>query len=178
MMEDRVRPVYARGVYTISEDGLFNWAITYEYEDPDEYYASLEDVGKELRALRKGMESVLKEERVVFNGKEVKPTIVSTSLSFPYGPKRPALHFVIQSNVELKKDNTYENLYESGMAEYGYEALWILPPRARVVEVVASGIVERTADNIIFIKMERGLKYEGYEMIRFVMKASERSKSA
>lgn len=166
-MEDRVKPIYARGVYTISEDGLFNWAITYEYEDSDEYYASLMNVEEELKGLRKGMESVLKEERVVFNGRDVKPAVISASLSFPYGSKRPAIHFVVQCHVELKRDNTYENLYESGVAEYGYEALWILPPKAKVVEVVASGIVERPTDNIVFIKMEKGLKYEGYEMIRF-----------
>lgn len=168
-MEDRIKPIYARGIYTISMDGLFNWAITYEYDDPDEYYASLKDVKEELKALKKGMESVLKEERVVFNGEEVKPVVVSTSISFPYGSNRPAIHFVVQSNVKLKEDNTYENLYESGMAEYGYEALWILPQRAKVVEVVASGVVERPANNVIFIRMEKGLKYEGYEMIRFVI---------
>ena len=167
-MEDRVRPVYARGVYTISDDGLFNWAITYEYDDPDEYYASLEDVKGELRALREGMESVLKEERVTFNGIDVNPKVVSASLSFPYGPKNPAIHFVVQCKVKLRKDNTYENIYESGTSEYGYEALWILPPKAKVIEVVASGMVERPADNVVFIKMEKGLRYEGYEMIRFL----------
>lgn len=169
MMEERIKPVYARGIFTISGDGVLNWIITYEYEDPDEYYASLKDVKGELRALKRGMESVLKEERVLFNGEELKPEVISVSISFPYGPTRPALHFVVRSDVKLKEDNTYENLYESGVAEYGYDAIWVLPPKARVVEVVASGIVERPSNNVVFIRMEKGLKYEGYEMIRFVL---------
>jgi hypothetical protein len=168
-VEDKIRPEYARGFYHVSEDGLFSQVIIFEYLDQDLYYSSLaeDELEEELELLREGMNEVLREERVLINGKEVRPRVISVGISYPLGKQRPNVTFVVQFRAELEKDNSYENLYESTVADYGYEAYWIFPPKTQIVEIQASGKIEKLAKNVIRILSHKGMKVEGYEMIRF-----------
>ncbi len=168
-MAEKVRDKFARGIYVVSKDGLFSELITYEYEDPDGYYSSLtkSELEATLSGFKKGMEEALKEERILVNGSEVKPKVKSVTMTHPYGTRRVDVTFFIQFRAKLGKDNSYENIYESGVATYNFEALWLFPPRTKIIEVRSSGVVEKLASNIVKIFGWKGMKYDGYDMIRF-----------
>ena len=115
-----------------------------------------------------GMEEILSKERVMFNGEEVKVKVANVTLSSEPKRRLGFVNYVLESKVNLSpgEENTYENTYEPGVAEYGYEVIWVFPPGTKVLEVVSPSRY-KVHGHIVTFLANRGDEYDGYESIRF-----------
>jgi len=163
-----VKPIYARGFFNMNSFGEINQLIVFYYYDKDEYYASLEkeEVRNEVRKLKENMQYYLDQEVIKINGKRVRAKVLFVRLGL-LSIKYPYVEFLIRFKGSLKKGiNEYEDIYEEEVAEYPYEALWILP--GKVIDYKIAGNV-KVKGNILFLKVKKGIKVGGTEKIRFVI---------
>jgi len=171
MSEDFVIPIHAQGFFVVCSDGTVHQVVTFDYYDPDQYYAELEEEGgleEELEVMAARMQSFLDEEVVKISGKRVRPTVEMVDLVYRGSRTRPSVTFVIMFRGRLTPGlNRYENEYESEVVEYDYEVYWLLPPGARVVEVELDGVVDVIDGRIVVARVARGERLRGKEVIVF-----------
>ncbi|MBP1448406.1 MAG: hypothetical protein JZD41_00060 [Thermoproteus sp.] len=63
--------------------------------------------------------------------------------------------------------NKYEDKYAEEVAEYDYDAVWILPEGARLLRWQIAGSAEAPEPNVLRIRVKRGTKVGGYESFEF-----------
>ncbi len=168
-----VVPVHAQGFFTVSRRGEVYEILVFDYYDPDEYYARLIhrplDYEREMARLAANMQEELDRERVIVNGRTVRPRVQVVGLEHRGSPDSPYLTFIIYFKAPLRRGlNVYENIYEESVAEYDYEVYWMFPPRARVVEVEMETEYEVLGrGNILLLWARRGDRVGGSEKIVF-----------
>ena len=163
-----VKPIYARGFFNMNSLGETNQLVIFYYYDKDEYYASLnkDEVRDEIRRLKENMQYYLDQEIIKINGKRVRAKVLFARLGL-LSIKYPYVEFLIRFKGTLKKGiNEYEDIYEEEIAEYPYEALWVLP--GKVTEYKISGEV-KVKENVLFLKVKKGVKVGKIEKIKFII---------
>lgn len=171
MSWESVRPLHAVGYYLV-DARMFRQLITFVYHDPEGFFLeatrSKKRLDEETERFRVGMKEVLDQERVLFNGREVDVSVSSVVISSDPARSLGLVSYVLESRLELKlgEENTYENSYEPGVAEYGYEAVWVFPPGTEIIEVVSPSRYEIQGHVLVFLA-SKGDEYDGYEAIRF-----------
>ena len=164
----KIVPIYARGFFNMNSFGETNQLIVFYYYDKDEYYASLkkDEIKDEIKKLKENMQYYLDQEVIKVNREKVKAKVLFVRLGL-LSVKYPYVEFLIKFKGTLKKGiNEYEDIYEEEITEYPYEALWILP--GKVTEYKINGNV-KVKNNILFLKVKKGIKVGGIEKIKFVI---------
>jgi len=167
-------PVYAQGVHVWSEDEV-KLLILFEYLDRNRFYYNLinrggEDLLNELTTLRTNMQKFLDEEVIRVNGMRVRPVVVDVAIGVRGTPSRSYVEYLVVFPFPLVKGlNTYENYYEEETAEYDYEILWILPSRARIVDVNIAGVYDLPLPNVLRVLVKRGTRVGGFEGFKFTI---------
>jgi hypothetical protein len=165
-MSENVRPVYARGFFSVSFDGLVNQLIVFYYYDPDAYYAGLsdEELEEETRTLKENLQYYLDEEKISINGTRVRARVRYVRIGL-ISTNYPFAEFIVDFRGPLTKgENVYENEYEREVAEYPYEAIWVFP--GEVVDFRLAGRV-RKINNILELLVDPGTETGGVEWIKF-----------
>jgi len=165
-------PVYGQGFFTLTR-GAIHYVIVFDYIDDEGEYANLmkrpELIAREEDALRRNMQKLMDEERVVINSLDVKPSVKKASIEIRGDKKRVSITFytLIPFKPRIGR-NIYENFYEPTVAEYPYTVYWIAEPCIRIDSIEGSGNV-RIDDNIAVIRVNRGSKIDGYESVLFTI---------
>ena len=173
-MSEYVVPVHSKGIFIVSIDGTITQVISFDYYDPDQYYAELEEREKleyELSVVAENMQSFLNDEIVKINGERVWPRVKMVDLIYLGSKTRPSIIFFILFNGKFHKGiNVYENSYESVIVEYDYEVYWKFPEGVKIVEWTLDGCVSILGDeNILVTKVSKGEKISGHEKIVFMI---------
>ncbi|MCP8309966.1 MAG: hypothetical protein L6M37_04370 [Candidatus Methylarchaceae archaeon HK02M1] len=171
-MTNEVEPIHAHGFFWVSEEGVVNQTIIFDYYDKKGYYASLllkpDEYEQEMIKLFHSMQNLLDQEKVLVNGVKYKPKLLTVSLDHRGSENLPCITFLITFRGRIKiGTNTYENFYERGIIEYDYEAYWVFPERTKILEVESSIDYEVVAKNILIMRAIRGDRYSGSERIVF-----------
>jgi len=167
-----VVPVYAQGFYVVNP-GVVNMIIIFDYLDRGQYYAKLlkrggEELAREVSTVWENMQKFMDEEIVKINGQRVRPVIREVYIALRGNPTRPYITFLGDFPAPLREgENLYENYYEEETAEYDYEAVWILPHGAEVLEWHFGGEVETPEPNILRVAVAKGTHVGGREYIKF-----------
>ncbi|BFH72562.1 hypothetical protein SJAV_05060 [Sulfurisphaera javensis] len=165
-MSENIKPIYARGFFNMNNLGETNQLVIFYYYDKDSYYASLkkDEIKNELNKLKDNMQYYLDREIIKVNGKRVKAKVLFTRLGL-LDVTHPYVEFIIRFYGELNQgENLYEDIYEEEIAEYPYEAIWVLP--GKIISYSLSGRV-KIKNNILFVKVKKGTKIKGNEKIVF-----------
>ncbi|EHP70468.1 hypothetical protein MetMK1DRAFT_00009710 [Metallosphaera yellowstonensis MK1] len=165
-MSDRVKPVYARGFFSVSSDGWVNQLVVFYYYDPESYYAGLspDELSKERETLKENMQYFLDQERIAINGKVTKARVRIVRIGL-ISTNYPFVEYVIDFKGETRRgENVYENEYEREVAEYPYEALWIFP--GQVTSHSLAGNV-KVFNNVLELTVSPGTETGGLEWIKF-----------
>jgi hypothetical protein len=170
----RVIPIHAQGFFSVPpRRGYIYEVLVFDYYDPEEYYAVLihrpVEYEEEMARLTANMQGFLDSETIEINGRRSKPRVRTVSLEFRGDPSSPYLTFIIYFYADLRRGvNRYVNIYEESEAEYDYEVYWMLPPRARFIEVDVASEYEVLGDgNILLFWARRGDRLPGREEIAF-----------
>ncbi|BCU69283.1 hypothetical protein [Stygiolobus caldivivus] len=166
--KDFVIPVYASGFFNFSSDGQVTQFTTFYYLDRRGYYLSLgkRRLKEELKTIKNNLQAIIDEEEIRINGKRVRAYVKWVKIKL-LDPHHPMIEFIITFTGSLKKGiNEYYNTYEEEIAEYPYEALWILP--GRIIKVDMAGEAE-VRENILRLKVNKGTRVGGKEGIRFLI---------
>ncbi len=171
-MSEEVIPVHAQGFFIVSPNGVITQIVVFDYFDPKEYYSRIlrgeGSLEQEFLKLTSNMQMFLDEEKVLINGKQVKPKVTGVDICLRGDPKRPSVTFFITFKGNFKLgSNTYEDYYESTIAEYDYEFYWIFFPGSFIAEVIVPGAHEVIGDRILMVWVQKGEEIEGYEKIVF-----------
>ena len=173
--EPKLKPVFAHGIFVVTEESGVAQTLIYEYIDETSYYWSIIELGdmarlkQEKDLLKRNMQELLEEEEIVFNGVKVKPRVFDVKISAPL-PTSVSFTFLIGFPAPIRKgENVYQNFYEPEVVEYDYNVVWYLP--SHVLDVKANFGVPYTLVNnhIILFSVKRGTRTPGYEEIRFKM---------
>lgn len=167
-------PVHAESYFIVERNGKFNQILKYQYYDPEEYYYTLihrpREYYKEIKRLYCVMNEVLKEERVLINGKQVKLNVKLVNIDFAGYVDQPYILYYIKFKGPLRKGvNIFEDFYEETVAEYDYEVYWFFPERTKILEVYVDGDFDLVNSNKLFIWARKGDKISGYEKIIFML---------
>ncbi|MCC6020859.1 MAG: hypothetical protein LM577_05775 [Thermoproteaceae archaeon] len=174
-MTEEVVPVYAQGFYVVNP-GVVNMIIIFDYSDRARYYYRLlreggERLSREISTVWENMQRFMDGEVVRVNGQRVRPLIHDVYVGLRGSPTRPYIVFTGSFPAPLKDgENVYENVYEEEAAEYDYEAVWIFPQNAQIVDWHFSGAVETPEPYILRVSVKRGANVGGREYIKFVLK--------
>jgi len=94
----------------------------------------------------------------------VRPVVDDVFVAIRGDARRPYVEYLISFPAPLKKGvNTYENYYEEEVAEYDYEATWILPKNAKILSWEMGGRVETPEPYILRILVNKGVRVGGRE---------------
>ncbi|PUA32759.1 MAG: hypothetical protein B7O98_04720 [Zestosphaera tikiterensis] len=167
-----MKPIYGHGVFFVSLDGVFIQNIFFEYVDVrKEFYETIRVDSlreEEVSNIKERMQAFLDEEIVKINGKVVKPKVMAVDVGFRTSPKRPYINFIIVFKGDFIKGlNVYENIYEPEVSEYDYTVLWIFHSGIQVVDADFGMPYERLGNNVMLLKVKKGVKTSGYERISF-----------
>jgi len=171
--EPVLKPVFAHGIFVVTEESGVVQTLIFEYIDETSYYWNIVELDDTTRLkqeevlLRRNMQELLGEEVVLFNGLKVEPRVLGVRISAPL-PTRVSFTFLIGFPAQLRKgENLYQNFYEPEVVEYDYNVVWYLPLRA--LEVKADFGVPYTLINnhVIVFSVKRGTRTAGYEEIKF-----------
>jgi len=173
-MGNKVEPIHAHGFFWVSQEGLVNQNVIFDYFDEKEYYFSLShkpnEYEKEMIKLFHSMQNMLNQEKVLINDIICMPKVRTVSLDFRGSENLPTIIFFITFKGQVKNGlNVYENYYEKGIVEYDYEAYWVFPETTKILGVESSILYEIVSQNILIMKARKGDKYFGYEKIVFDM---------
>lgn len=93
---------------------------------------------------------------------------MAVDVGFRTSPKRPYINFIVVFKGDFIKGlNVYENIYEPEVSEYDYTVLWIFHSGIQVVDVDFGMPYERLGNNVMLLKVKKGVKTSGYERISF-----------
>ncbi|MEM0484944.1 MAG: hypothetical protein QW434_09660 [Pyrobaculum sp.] len=171
-MEEEIIPVYAQGFYVVSQ-GVVNMIIIFDYLDKGQYYYKLlkrggEGLSREIATVWENMQRFMDEEIVRVNGERVRPILHEVYIALRGSPTRPYITFIGSFPAPLRPgENLYENYYEEEVAEYDYEAVWIFPKGAEVLEWHFGGVVETPEPNLLRVSVAKGTNVGGREYIKF-----------
>lgn len=99
----------------------------------------------------------------------VRPVVVDVFIGARGTPSRSYVEYLVTFPFPIREGlNTYENYYEEEVAEYDYEILWVLPPRARVVDVHIAGTYDMPMPNVLRVLVKRGTRVGGFEGFKFL----------
>jgi len=165
------KPIYGNGFFHIAPGTIF-YTIVFEYTDEDEEYYNMTvrgDIEREEDRLKAEMQRILDNEKVVINGSYVKASVISAKAEVR-GLRRlsSAAFFVEMRYRPMSGVNTYENIYESEVAEYDYTVYWLAPPGGRIKSYDISGDASLSEDGrLLTIKVRAGTRVKGYESLSF-----------
>ncbi|MCE4613779.1 MAG: hypothetical protein F7C07_08145 [Desulfurococcales archaeon] len=164
------RPVFGQGVYYVTSRGTIFHTVIYEYYDEEEEYYSLLKSGHhrgEERRLKKTMQELLSNDRVVVNGKQVTPQVIDARIETRGYKNLSSTTFHIVMNYEpLEGRNVLEVFYAPVKTEYGYVIDWVLDECMEIIEVETDGIVE-SSKKTARVRVKRGERLKGYESLVF-----------
>ncbi|MCE4614627.1 MAG: hypothetical protein F7B60_03770 [Desulfurococcales archaeon] len=181
--EPELTPIESTGFFTVYPHGEILQVVEYKYYEETGYYQRvLEDKGllaREKRLLHRGMENILRGERILINGQQASWNVLQPDIVL-LEPNRPVIIFHVSISFNVKDGrNIYEEYYEEAEAEYNYEAYWYLPMCMHVLKVEASGETGVSDDDrLVVIKVSKGEHVEGYESLLFENKCKLSSNSA
>ncbi|MCE4609058.1 MAG: hypothetical protein F7C36_01580 [Desulfurococcales archaeon] len=165
-------PMYGQGFFHISYNTIY-YTIVFDYYDKDGDYAKIlmdpRSRREEEKEIKKNMQRLMDEERIVINGRDVR-AIVDSALLEPRGHRR--LHSVVfhvrMDYTPIEGVNVYENFYEPDTAEYDYTVYWIAPPGGEILTIESEGRVYYQANKrIAVIRVSKGTRLSGYEAVSF-----------
>lgn len=165
-------PVYAQGAFVVSP-GRAVMVIAFDYLDKGGYYAGLlrrggEELAEEVEALWSNMQRFLDEEELRINGERVRPVVRDVEIGLRGSPERPFVQYIADFPAPLRPGvNKYEDKYAEEVAEYDYDAVWILPEGARLLRWQIAGSAEAPEPNVLRIRVKRGAKVGGHESFEF-----------
>ncbi len=168
-MSEDVTPIYALGNFVMDRSGNVTQYTFFYYYDKNTYYASLSKqiLKEELNEIRRNMQRFLDEEQILINGERSLAKVINIDL-YLLDFEHPVLEFIILFRGRLKKGvNVYENSYEEEVAEYPYQAIWRLP--GKVIHVNMNGKIS-IFKNFLKIKVDKGTKVGGVEIIKFLLR--------
>lgn len=168
MNENNIEPIYARGFFNMNNFGDTSQFTVFYYYDPDGYYATLkrEKLKKEVHKIRKNMQYYLDKEIIKINGTRIRAKVIFTRIGL-LDVTHPFIEFLIKFKGELRSgENEYYDVYNEEVAEYPFEAIWVLP--GKIISYQLSGKV-RVKDNILYLKVRKGTKIAGKEKITFLI---------
>ncbi|MGC8570625.1 hypothetical protein [Caldivirga sp.] len=167
-MSEEVKPIYAKGFFTMDLSGTVRQYTVFYYTDPKFYYANLseDEYRRELSLLRRNMQQFLDEEVIRINGVRVHAKVVYVNVGL-LTVNLPFIEFLITFKGSLRSGvNNYEDEYEEEVTEYPYDILWWLP--GNVVEVSMAGEVN-VKGNVLTVKVSEGTRVGGKESITFIV---------
>jgi hypothetical protein len=170
--ELKLIPIGSTGFFTVYPHGEILQIIEFRYYEETGYYQQIMEnhdlLEKEKRLLRKGMENVLREERILVNGQETRWKVLEPDIIL-VDKNHPILVFHVSIFFDIKDGrNIYEEYYEETIAEYDYQAYWYFPTCMSVLNAEASGeITVYNGNRLVVIKASRGDHIEGYESLLF-----------
>lgn len=167
-MSEFVKPIYAKGIFSMDSEGFVTQYLIFYYTDPKMYYANLtrEEYEEELNKVKLNMQSFLDEEEIRINDRRVRARVLYANIGL-ITLNTPYIEFLIRFGGGLRKGvNVYEDIYEEEVTEYPYDILWYLP--GKVLEVSMAGSV-KIMGNIVLVRVGKGLRVGGREVIRFVV---------
>lgn len=173
---ERIKPLHAQCFFSVSRRGEFHQFLTYDYMDPDGYYAELvhaaeEQYEEEMSRLIANMQSFLDSEVVKVNGRRVRPRVLSISMEHRGVREVPCITWLIWFKGRAKGGvNVFENFSEQEVAEYDFEVAWLFPWRSKVLEVQVPTDYEVVGGRALFIWARKGDRVGGYEKIVFELK--------
>jgi hypothetical protein len=122
---------------------------------------------EEEARLRSSMQELLRNDRVIVNGRQVAPTVIDVRIEVR-GYKRlssATFHIIIEYDP-VEGRNVLEVIYEPTRAEYSYVIDWVVDKCTRIVEVDTDGLVEVTG-RTARVRVRKGEKLRGYESLVF-----------
>ncbi|ALU11469.1 hypothetical protein EYM_01375 [Ignicoccus islandicus DSM 13165] len=170
-----MKPIHAQGYYFVTPLGS-SWQIievvNYYYYDEEGLLASKlhkpREYREEILTTWENMQRALDSEEVKVNGKPTKVTVRNVSMEFVGFKEVPYFTFVLEFHGPIVEGiNCFENSFEEGVAEYDYEAFWLLPPGYEFVEAVTSCEYDLPDEEgrILMLWCRKGDKVKGYERI-------------
>jgi hypothetical protein len=173
---EAVQPIHGQGFFYVGY-GYIAYYIVFDYSDPLGYYeAVVRDerlYEEETTKLLYSMQELIDQEEVVVNGERVRPKVVGVDIGFRGRSTRVFIVFAVRFQAPVRSGvNVYENRYEPEEIEYNYEAYWIFPPGARILEVDMGPGNESwdvVGGSLLAIYGFRGGRTGGYERIVFRM---------
>ncbi|OYT38941.1 MAG: hypothetical protein B6U89_04965 [Desulfurococcales archaeon ex4484_58] len=167
------QPIYGFGFFYMHRSGLVDQIIIFEYWDPDHYYEEVirneDKLRGEIEKLFSNMQYYLDQEKVLINGIDADPRVVSVDIGLKGKPEIAYIVFHIVFKGELKRGvNVYENIYEEEIAEYEYVVYWFFPENVKVLraEVGVPYYIENDG-RTLFFKVKPGTRVGGREAIYF-----------
>ena len=168
MSQSDVIPIYASGFFNFDINGTVTQFTTFYYIDKSGYYISLskKEVKKELKIIRRNLQEFVDQEDIRINGEKVKAYVKWVKIRL-LDKNHPIIEFIVQFSGKLRKGiNEYYNTYEEEIAEYPYEAIWVLPGRIIRAEMAGEIKIKR---NILRLKVKKGTRVGGREGITFLI---------
>jgi len=165
-MSEKVKPIYASGVFTFSRNGKVTQYTIFYYEDPENYYASLNksSLDLELKNIKSNLQYFLDQETILINGEKSRARVIWAKLGL-IKVDLPFVEFIITFRGRLRRgSNEYVNYYEEEEAEYPYEVTWVMPGRILDIKIHGQVTINK---NIVYVKVNRGTKVGGEEKITF-----------
>ncbi|MHA1740550.1 MAG: hypothetical protein ACTSVD_00475 [Candidatus Thorarchaeota archaeon] len=170
--DDLVEPIYATAFFSVAQTGEVHEILTFEYSDPEGYYARVlaDDTlfEAEVSKVWSNMQYFLDKERVEINGERVRAIINHVDI-MARGAKTVATVFVIDfAGRFMRGTNRIETWIEEEEAPYDFDIIWRFPVGSKVLEVDTQLDYDILGD-IIVLFAERGQRVGGYERITFEM---------
>ncbi|MEB3786701.1 MAG: hypothetical protein GSR75_01165 [Desulfurococcales archaeon] len=165
-------PLYSQGFFTIIPTGEIIQVVDFRYYEKTGYYERIlrnkQLLRREKELLRKGMENILGEEKIIINGKNVSWRVLDPNIIL-HDTNHPEIVFHVAIEFEARPGrNVYEEYYEKTVVEYPYTAFWILPGCMKLLDVEASGEIRVTNEGrLLVISVKKGETVDGYEGLIF-----------
>ena len=165
-------PLYSQGFFTIIPTGEIIQVVDFRYYEKTGYYERIlrnkQLLRREKELLRKGMENILGEEKIIINGKNASWRVLDPNIIL-HDTNHPEIVFHVAIEFEARPGrNVYEEYYEKTVVEYPYTAFWILPGCMKLLDVEASGEIRVTNEGrLLVISVKKGETVDGYEGLIF-----------
>ncbi|MHA1267577.1 MAG: hypothetical protein ACTSRS_20240 [Candidatus Helarchaeota archaeon] len=166
--EEKVVPIYASSFFSITRDGEFHQFLQYDYQDPELYYATLnqEDLLQEIRKLWLNMQGYLEEEINRVNGIDVYPKVDFCDIQWRT-PSNPFFTWVITFRGKLHKGaNIYETKTDEEELEYNCYVIWQFPNNTTITKVHTNLYYDIFKSRLV-LWGDQGMKIGGWERIHF-----------
>ncbi len=166
-----VEPVHAESFFSVARSGEVHERLYFEYRDYDGYYAELlrdsESFGEEIGKLSTNLQYYLDQERVEFNGEEVKSIVRYTDIVMKGVTNFVAVLYLIDfAGRFAPTKNIIETWLERETAPYDFEIIWRFPAGTKIEKVDTELEYEVYGDFIVLWALE-GDEVGGYEKMVF-----------
>jgi len=177
---DKLIPIHAASIITISKSGWFQDTILYDYVDQNclhpnkknanymTYLQHENNYQQEIDVYWSNLQTFLDEETNIINETKVKLNIIDCDIFF-----HDSAHPYVQWTVEFKGIfhpgiNIYENFVEPEILEYPINSKYILESPMEFSEIKSSLSYELQSHNrVVSFSGDKGKKLDAHERLKF-----------